>query len=193
MGHFFPCHPAFWGTPLFMRTLSPSIYIHQRALPPGLVCHPKRVKWLRSEWAQCARSKNASNGWKPGPSMLPDLHLSWSTSYKHQQDTLHTRLSWSTFHQNHWCMLSMPCQRLQCMPQVASVVEYIAPASAASPVVEYMCPGPAVYAAPASVVEYTAPAPAASPVMVHFSPDPVVCVAGSSLRRQWHATPLHLQ
>ena len=56
-------------------------------------------------------------------------------------------------------------------------MEYIAPAPAASPVVEYISPGHAVYAAPASVVENIAPAPAARPVVEYISPDPAVYVA----------------
>ena len=60
---------------------------------------------------------------------------------------------------------------LQCMPQIAPVVEFIASAPVvsyatpvptayvAAPVMEHISPDPTVYAAPASVVEYIAPAP----------------------------------
>ena len=76
---------------------------------------------------------------------------------------------------------SYSAQRLQCMPQLAPVVEYLAPAPAASPVVEYISRGPAVYDAPASVVEYISPAPATSPVVEYISPGPAVYAAPASV------------
>ena len=169
------------------------------------------------EWSNvlaCRRSahvcKNVSNVWKPAPSMLPDLHLSWSTSYKHH--TPHTRLSWSTFHQNHQCMLSMLRQRLQCTPQMALVVEYIAPVpvtSYATPVPAsdcrsswrgtqlsrsdgacgtsscggiYFSPYPTVYVAPAPVVEYISPDPAEYAVAEYITPSPMEFVEAALTR-----------
>ena len=154
--------------------------MEQRAWLVGAVrTLQKRVEWLEA-------------------SMLLDLHLSWSTSYKHQQDTPHTHLSWSTFHQNHRCMLYMPRQILQCMSQkllwwstslrrqwhatplrllhqllawntFLHPTVYVAPA----PVVEYISPDPTVYVAPAPVVEYISPDPAEYAVAQYITPSPM--------------------
>ena len=177
-------------------------------------CAQKHVKWPRlkpfwlnlkdgcvfscSEWCRVSSLSRAScadgvwNGWKPG---MPDLHLWWSTSYKHQQGTPHMSLSWSG-------MYSKSSVYAASAPVVekffSSASGNPCHASACSVCRTSSCGGVhhfsdsgklcriSVYAATASVVECISPAPAVSyaapaPVVECISPAPAVYVAPSSI------------